>query len=106
MIGTIETGMLKTSVMSGFCYEGLTVKTKDGKPARLAIVDENGNIIEDGPEVANEAWNVAIATYKNFLIGKGYIRVHTTPTGIDTSNVSKKRISGKTAQAAKNNKDQ
>lgn len=90
MIGTIETGMLKTSVMSGFCYEGLTVKTKDGKPARLAIIDENGNVIEDGPEVANEAWNVAIATYKNFLIGKGYIRVHTSPTGIDISEARRK----------------
>jgi len=45
----------------------------------LAIVDENGNVIEAGPAVAREAWNVTLACYKQFLMGHGHLRVFSAP---------------------------
>lgn len=85
MIGIPETGTLKKSVISGVCYEGLSISTKDGKPARLAVIDADGNILDAGPEVAREAWNVTLAVYKNFLIGNGHLRIFSgPPTGISS----------------------
>jgi hypothetical protein len=75
MIGEIKTGTLTTSEISAVIHRGLSVKTNDGKPARLAIIDEHGNIIEAGDQVALEAFMVSIASYKNFLKGNGHLRV-------------------------------
>ncbi|MCK0508476.1 hypothetical protein [Aromatoleum anaerobium] len=65
--------------MSGVVHEGLTITTLDGRPARLAVIDVDGNILEAGAAVEHAAWNVAIATYRNFLAGHGHLRVHTKP---------------------------
>jgi hypothetical protein len=75
MIGIPKTEALKSSIISGVCHEGLTIKTRDGQQAFLAIVDSSGNIIESGPLIAREAWNVTLAVYKNFLRGKGHLRI-------------------------------
>ena len=83
MIGTIENGTLKNAIISAIAHEGLTVTTRDGRPARIEIIDEHGNVIEAGDAVAEEAWSVVIASYKNFLQGMGHLRVHTKPPGID-----------------------
>lgn len=91
MIGTIETGTLEKSVISAAAHEGLTVTTRDGRPARIAIIDEHGTVIEAGDAVAEEAWNVAIASYKNFLQGMGHLRVHTKPPGIETETNTKRK---------------
>jgi hypothetical protein len=91
MIGTIKTGTLKNSVVSAVAHEGLTVTTRDGKPARIAIIDELGNVIEAGDAVAEEAWNVAIASYKNLLQGMGHLRVHTKPPGGEIETDTKKK---------------
>ncbi|PMQ04229.1 hypothetical protein DyAD56_16195 [Dyella sp. AD56] len=82
MIGPIEVGTLQNSIISAVAHEGLIVTTRDGLPARIAIIDEHGNVIEAGEAVAEEAWNVAIASYKNFLQGMGHISVHTKPPGL------------------------
>jgi hypothetical protein len=79
MIGIPKTDTLDHSVISGVCHEGLSISTKDGRPARLAIIDADGNIIDAGPEVAREAWNVTLAVYKNFLIGNGHLRIFSSP---------------------------
>jgi hypothetical protein len=81
MIGTIEIGTLKNSVISAVVHEGLTVTTRDGKPAKLAIIDESGNVVEMGEDVAREAWNVSIASFMKLLEGVGHLRVHTKPPG-------------------------
>ena len=78
MIGTPKIGTLERTILSGEARSGLTA-TVDGKPAHLAIIDDAGNIIEAGPGVAQEAWNIAINCYRNFLIGHGYLVVHTEP---------------------------
>lgn len=81
MIGEIPTGTLPGATISAVIFEGLTITTPDGKPARLAIIDENGQVIEAGHNVEREAWNVSIASYKNFLQGNGHLRVQTEPPG-------------------------
>jgi len=81
MIGTIRTGTLDAAEISAVIHQGLTVTAKDGRAARLAIIDEDGNMIEAGPAVAREAFNVSIASYKNFLKGMGHLRVTSAPPG-------------------------
>lgn len=81
VITTPKTGTLDHAVLSGVAHEGLTVTTRDGRRARLAVIDDDGNIIEAGPSVERETWNVVIAVYRNFLAGRGHLRVHTAPPG-------------------------
>ncbi|MGL6048303.1 MAG: hypothetical protein ACRC02_17840 [Vogesella sp.] len=88
-IGPITTGTLENAVISAVIFEGLQVQTADGRPARLAILDEAGNVIECGHQVAEEAWNVAIASYKNFLAGNGHLRVQTEPPGLKINQIDK-----------------
>lgn len=79
MIGMPDTDTLQSATISAVIHEGLTVQTKDGKAARLAIIDEDGNIVEAGDAVAKEAWNVAISSFKNYMRGMGHLRIHSTP---------------------------
>jgi outer membrane lipoprotein SlyB len=74
MIGTQPTGAISGVVISAVCHEGLTV-TVDGKPARLAIVTDDGQVIAVGQNVAREAEAVAINSYRSLLQGKGHLRV-------------------------------
>lgn len=74
MIGTQPTGTLPGIVISAVSHEGLSV-TIDGKPARLAVVNEAGEVIAAGNQVAREAESVAVNNYRQFLQGKGYLRV-------------------------------
>lgn len=81
MIGIPETDTLEHSRISANVNTGFQMTTADGRPARLAILDEDGNIIEAGPAVAKEAWNVCIAVQKNFWRGMGHLIVHSEPPG-------------------------
>ena len=78
MIGTQTIGRLSGVVISAVSHEGLTV-TVDGKPARLAIMTDDGQIIAVGDQVAKEAEAVALNCYRNFLKGQGYLRVNSEP---------------------------
>lgn len=78
MIGTQPTGAIEGVVISAVAHEGLRV-TVDGKPARLAIVDDAGNIVTASPLVAREAEAVALNNYRSFLQGKGHLRVMSKP---------------------------
>ena len=75
MIGIPTTGGLTQAILTAVCFEGLSAQTREGQKASFAIVDENGKVIERGPAVAQEAWNVMLACYKNFLVGQGHLRV-------------------------------
>lgn len=81
MIGIPETGTLERCTISANINTGYQVTTVDGRPARLAIIDSDGNVIEAGEAVAREAWNVCIAVQKNFWIGQGHFVVHSGPPG-------------------------
>ncbi|BAP43910.1 putative uncharacterized protein [Pseudomonas sp. StFLB209] len=81
MIGIPETGTLKHSCVSANVNSGFQLTTIDGRQARLAVVDEYGNIVDVGDAVAKEVWNVSVKVYKNFQIGQGHIVVHSAPPG-------------------------
>ncbi|MGX5879453.1 hypothetical protein MJS38_04635 [Burkholderia gladioli] len=72
-----------TSTISAVSYQGLSIVTPDGNPATLAVVDENGKIVEAGPSVMRAVWDVAIRSYRNFLIGSGHLRVLSKPALTD-----------------------
>ena len=79
MIGPIEIGTLVCAQISAVIHQGLSVTLPGGRTGHLAIVDDAGQVIDASPAVAREAFNVAISTYQNFLIGKGHLRVRTGP---------------------------
>lgn len=81
MLGNFETDCLQNVIMSGKVSEGLKVATSDGRPAHLAVVDEDGKVIEAGNAVANTAWAVAMKTFENFWQGNGHLRVFSQPPG-------------------------
>lgn len=81
MIGVPSTGALTGATISAVCFEGLSAETREGRKALFAIIDEDGKVIESGPAVAKEAWNVTLACYKNFLVGQGHLRVFAGPPG-------------------------
>ncbi|ORL70294.1 hypothetical protein B7H19_05970 [Pseudomonas putida] len=81
MIGIPKTGTLEHGCISANVTTGYRFTTTDGRPARLAIIDDQGNVVEAGETVAQEAWNVCIAVIKNFKIGQGHIVVHSAPPG-------------------------
>ncbi|MDR8027038.1 hypothetical protein KPA93_27870 [Burkholderia cenocepacia] len=68
-----------SSTISAVSFQGLSIVTPDGNPATLAVVDQNGKIVEAGPSVMRAVWDVAIRSYRNFLIGNGHLRVLTQP---------------------------
>lgn len=70
---------LQASRISATISTGFSVATLDGRPARLAIVDESGNVIEAGEAVAWAAWRVCIAAQENFWQGEGHLVVHEGP---------------------------
>ncbi|MCW5118621.1 hypothetical protein B7L17_011690 [Burkholderia cenocepacia] len=67
------------STISAVSFQGLSIVTPDGNPATLAVVDQNGKIVDAGPSVMRAVWDVAIRSYRNFLIGNGHLRVLTRP---------------------------
>jgi len=83
-IDTLELGRISANISSGYQFS-----TADGRPARLAIIDDQGNVVEAGDAVAREAWNVCIAVIKNFKIGQGHIVVHSAPPGLAQCNPAK-----------------
>ncbi len=85
MIGIPKTGTLENGRISANVTSGYQITTADGRPARLAIIDDQGNVVESGDAVAREAWNVCIAVIKNFKIGQGHIVVHSSPPGLTKS---------------------
>ncbi|MYZ51172.1 hypothetical protein F5985_03225 [Malikia spinosa] len=74
MIGTQPTGTIPGVTIEAVSHEGLSV-TVNGRPGQLAILDENGRVVAAGPDVAREAEAVAVNCYRNFLKGKGFLRV-------------------------------
>ncbi|KTT47698.1 hypothetical protein SB11R_18880 [Pseudomonas oryzihabitans] len=73
---TLEAGYIQATVSTGFI-----VKTRDGAPARLAIIDESGKVIEAGKAVEQAAWCVCVEVQENFWEGQGHLVVHTSPPG-------------------------
>lgn len=75
MITHHQIDSLQNAVVSGVVHEGITVRTRDGRRARLAVIDDDGNVLESGRIVEREVWAVAVQVHENFLAGKGHLRV-------------------------------
>lgn len=84
MIGVQPTGAIAGVVISAVAHEGLQV-TVDGRPGRLAVVDEHGQVVSAGDMVAREALAVAVNCYRNVLRGKGHERALSAPIEKATS---------------------
>ncbi|MEJ2800298.1 hypothetical protein WAE61_00335 [Comamonadaceae bacterium PP-2] len=81
MIGPQRTGAIDGVVISAQSHTGLQVSVH-GKPAQLAILTVDGEVIAVGNLVAREAEAVAINAYRNFLAGKGHLKVYSKPLPI------------------------
>lgn len=89
MIGTQPTGAIDGVVISAVAHEGLTI-TVDGKPGRLAIVDETGQVVTASPLVAREVESVVLNMHRNFWQAQGWMRVYSKPfVGVDVHPLSK-----------------
>jgi hypothetical protein len=84
VIGDQTTGRVPGVVITAVSHEGLTVLV-NGKPGRLAIIDEDGAVIAAGPHVAREAEAVAVQSYRELLKGKGWLRVLSKPISMGTA---------------------
>lgn len=82
MIGQQTTGAIEGVVISKVSHERLRVSV-NGKPARLAIVLDDGTIVSAGDDVAREAEAVTLNCYRNVLQGKGFLRVMSLPIPAD-----------------------
>ena len=74
MIGTQPTGAIQGVAISSVSHEGITV-TVNGKPARLAILGEDGRVAAAGDAVAKEVEAVVVNAYRNFIKGQGFLRI-------------------------------
>lgn len=73
---TLQASRIRATVSTGF-----TATTADGHPARLAIIDEHGNVVDAGIDVAWAAWRVCVEVQENFWQGNGHLVVHSRPPG-------------------------
>ncbi|HIE5943617.1 TPA: hypothetical protein ACXN34_001561 [Burkholderia cepacia] len=69
-----------SSTISAVSFQGLSIVTPDGNPATLAVIDQNGKVVDAGPAVSRAVWDIAIRSYRNFLIGSGHLRVLSKPS--------------------------
>lgn len=78
MIGDFPVGHLPGILITAVAHEGLRVSI-DGRPVRFAIIDDDGTVLAAGDAVAREAEAVAVNSFRQFLMGKGYLRVMSKP---------------------------
>lgn len=73
---TLDGVIISATVSSGF-----NAATTTGKQARMAIIDEQGNILASGNDVAWAAWRVCVEVQENFWEGHGHLVVHSAAPG-------------------------
>jgi hypothetical protein len=84
VIGTQPTGRIEGIFITATAHQGLIV-TANGKSARLAIIDDNDNVLAAGADVAIEAEAVAVNSYRNFLKAEGHLVVMSAPLTEDST---------------------
>jgi len=60
-------------------FESLSATDAAGNPATFAVIDQQGQVILAGPEVARAAWRFSVDAYRNHLKGLGHLRVLECP---------------------------
>lgn len=79
MKAALPNPILHGARIKGTVSTGFTATGPDGQKARLAVVDEKGNILAAGDEVAWAAWRVCVEVQENFWEGQGHLVVHSSP---------------------------
>ena len=62
------------ATISATISEGLTVRTLEGGHATLAIIHQDGKLLEAGPHICKAAFETSIAAHRRFWIGLGHFR--------------------------------
>ena len=78
MIGEQKTGSIDGLYITAVSHEPPKA-IYNGRPVRLAIIDDSGQVIAAGPQVSREFEATVINCHRNTLKGKGYLRVHSQP---------------------------
>lgn len=58
------------------------ISTPDGRPARLAIIDDAGNVISAEDDISRACWELALQAQENFWKGQGHLVVTTKANGV------------------------
>lgn len=78
----LDSGKLEHAVITAHAWEGFSVATEDGHPATLAVLNEAGRVVESGPALVAELWDVAVLSYLRFLKGEQAVTVCSCPSGL------------------------
>ncbi len=81
MKAALPNPILEGASLSATVSTGFTALSPSGQPARMAIIDDKGNILAEGQDVAWAAWRVCVEVQENFWEGQGHLVVHTCPPG-------------------------
>lgn len=76
-VGDQDTGRVPGVVISASGHEGLSA-TVNGTPARLALVLDDGSVVE-GAAIAEEVFAVSANAYRDYLRGEGHLRTVSPP---------------------------
>jgi len=60
--------------ISGVSHAPLSISI-NGRPGRLAILDESGQVVNDSQDVADECAAVVVGVLHNFWAARGWIKV-------------------------------
>ncbi len=77
----LDGGKLEYAVVTARMWDGFTVTTADGDPAVFAILDEAGRVVESGPYLARHLWEIAVLSYRCYLIREKALKVWSEPSG-------------------------
>lgn len=72
---------LQNAIISANASSGFIATTRDGKPLRMALVDDDGNIVEAGNDVRWAAWSICSTALHNLWECQGHLVIHSSPPG-------------------------
>jgi hypothetical protein len=81
--------------LTGRLWQGVDVMDEDGKPLRLAVVDQAGKVVEEGDGLSRAVWKAVLNAYLEHLRELGLMRELTEPPAVHQApgNAAKASIS-------------
>ena len=74
-----QTALAGTMQLSAVVHEGIRIDHPEGKICRIAIIDENGQVVAGGEDVTKAVFDVAIGAFQNLLKARGHLRTYSKP---------------------------
>lgn len=74
-----QTALAGTMQLSAVVHEGIRIDHPEGKTCRIAIIDENGQVVAGGEDVTKAVFDVAIGAFQNLLKARGHLRTYSKP---------------------------